>query len=65
MAAQTRDAATLKCFMCGYVCGRVVDRVVRLTAGVQPADTLSRTRCPRCRGSVYLDRELDQSYLQN
>ena len=60
-----KDAATLKCFLCGFVCGRVVDRIVRLSPGVQPAETLSRTRCPRCRGSVYLDHELDEVYLQN
>lgn len=65
MAVLSRDAGTLKCFMCGSVCGRLVDRIVRLAPGVQPAETISRVRCPRCRGSVYLDRELDQSYLQN
>ena len=65
MAVLSRDAAALKCFMCGFVCGHLVDRVVRLAAGVQPAETISRLRCPRCRGSVYADRELDQTFLQN
>ena len=65
MAVLSREAATLKCFMCGTVCGHLVDRIVRLAAGVQPAETLSRIRCPRCRGSVYLDRELDLTHLQN
>ena len=65
MAVLGREAAALKCFMCGYVCGRVIDRIVRLSPGVAPTDTISRLRCPRCRGSIYLDQELDSSFLQN
>ncbi|GEM_PF-6735845 len=65
MAVLSREAAALKCFLCGSVCGHVIDRVVRLAPGVRPAETLSRVRCPRCGGSVYVDHEIDRSFLQN
>ena len=51
----------LKCFMCGFMLGEVVanalQRVFRRAPDCPPmADgRLSRMRCPRCDGPVYLE----------
>ncbi len=51
----------LKCFMCGFTLGEVIanrlQRVFRPAPGCPPLnDTrLSRLRCPRCSGPVYLE----------
>ena len=51
----------LKCFMCGYTLGEVVgnalQRVFRRAPSCPPPTDgrLSRMRCPRCSGPVYLE----------
>jgi hypothetical protein len=51
----------LKCFMCGYTLGEVVANALqrmfrRAPDCPPPADSrLSRMRCPRCEGPVYLE----------
>ena len=36
MAVLSKEAATLKCFMCGTVCGHLIDRIVRLAPECSP-----------------------------
>ncbi len=51
----------LKCFMCGFTLGEVVanalQRVFRRAPDCPPLaeGRLSRMRCPRCEGPVYLE----------
>jgi ribosomal protein S27AE len=58
MAVMASRFGTLKCLMCGYVAGAIVDGTLTLAREV--AQRADRRRCPRCRGSLYLERESDR-----
>lgn len=60
MAVLASRFGTLKCLMCGFVAGSLVDGALTLAPAFAAQREGGRMRCPRCRGTLYLERESDR-----